>query len=122
MFPLSLTLAIMFRLIPGSTIGVETIFPQTKPDQLRSNPQSAAGVEIDEGNRSAHANRWPEAIQAYQRAVELDPSSATAYGNLGHVYGQMGRFQEAVVALQRAISLSPENAVFKYNLGNTLLK
>jgi tetratricopeptide (TPR) repeat protein len=50
------------------------------------------------------------------------PLRRLAYGNLGHVYTEMGQFNEAITMLQRGIALQSEKAVFRYNLGNVYLK
>ncbi|MCM3901381.1 MAG: tetratricopeptide repeat protein [Pyrinomonadaceae bacterium] len=72
----------------------------TKPYQKYSTPKNYAETLIEEGNRWAKAGRWPEAVEAYKRAVELDPCVALAYGNLGDAYTQLGRYQEASASLQ----------------------
>ena len=84
--------------------------------------ESASLAEIAIGNNCTIAGRWSEAVAAYQRAIELDPRSATAYGNLGHAYTQINQLEDAHNSLQRAVALAPKSAVYAYNLGNVQLK
>jgi TolB-like protein/DNA-binding winged helix-turn-helix (wHTH) protein/Flp pilus assembly protein TadD len=50
---------------------------------------------------------WPAAETALRRAVELDPSNATAHVVLGHLLSQMGRDGEAETLMRRARELEP---------------
>jgi TolB-like protein/Tfp pilus assembly protein PilF len=53
--------------------------------------------------------RLPEAIAATRKAIELDPLSSSAWGNLGAIYlSNPDQFREAREALDRALSINPE--------------
>lgn len=51
------------------------------------------------------------AIRAFRRATELQPSSATAYFNLGSIYQQYGQHQAAVSAFRQVLSLDPTHSL-----------
>ena len=51
--------------------------------------------------------RTEESIAAFRRAVELNPNSATAHGDLGHGLAFAGQDREAIAQAQDAIRLSP---------------
>ena len=57
------------------------------------------------------------AIQAYQKAIELNPASIEAYNNLGIIYQEMGDFGRAVEAYQKAIEINPQYEKAYNNLG-----
>ncbi len=59
-----------------------------------------------------------EVIQAYERAIELDPSSAGALVNLGTVYFHLRKWDEAENFYRRALTADPEYALAYFNLGN----
>jgi tetratricopeptide (TPR) repeat protein len=59
-----------------------------------------------------------EAITAYQRALDLDPSLAAAHTNLGNLFYGQGRQQEARRAYEMACALEPEQPQARYNLAN----
>jgi tetratricopeptide (TPR) repeat protein len=51
------------------------------------------------------AAKWDEAIQAYSKAVELDPKLGRAYAGLAVVYFNQGQRQKAEPYFQKAMSL-----------------
>jgi serine/threonine-protein kinase len=54
--------------------------------------------------------RIPEAIDAYERVLELDPLRSSAFVNLGQLYTATGRYADARRLLTRALELNPSNA------------
>lgn len=64
----------------------------------------------------------PQAIDALQRAVRLDPNQAEVHHDLGVVLRRAGRLDEAVGSLVRAIAVKADLAPAHMNLGNTLLE
>ncbi|MBW2735251.1 MAG: tetratricopeptide repeat protein [Deltaproteobacteria bacterium] len=58
------------------------------------------------------------AIDAYEKALELDPSLAAAQTNLGNIHYRQGRAQAALRCYQGAIALNPEQPEALYNLAN----
>ncbi|HSG48542.1 MAG TPA: tetratricopeptide repeat protein, partial [Longimicrobiales bacterium] len=61
-----------------------------------------------------------EAIDAYRRALELDPSHSDAHLNMGRLLHEAGRIEEAEEHYRRAVSADPESARAFYNLGVAL--
>jgi tetratricopeptide (TPR) repeat protein len=83
------------------------------------------------GNYVAHNNlgillaergRFAEAIERYQRALEIRPDYVEAHNNLGIVLAGQGRSAEAVEHYQRALEIKPAYPEAHYNLGNFLAK
>jgi tetratricopeptide (TPR) repeat protein len=62
----------------------------------------------------------PQAIENYQRVVELAPDWIEAHINLGVAYYQMGQLSDARDAFVAAVGLDPLNGISRYNLGCTL--
>ena len=60
------------------------------------------------------------AINAYKRALELDPDCAAVHHSLGFAYYKEGKFDLARDALQKAIELNPLNANYHYVFGQLL--
>jgi tetratricopeptide (TPR) repeat protein len=63
-----------------------------------------------------------EALRSFSTAVALQPQSAAAHFNLGHVLAQQGRLAEAAAALQRATQLQPDYAQAHAYLGAVLVQ
>ena len=58
-----------------------------------------------------------EAVDSYQRSLELEPRSAEVYLSLGHAYLKLKNNQEAGKAFKQATRLNPEMAEAHYGLG-----
>lgn len=62
----------------------------------------------------------PQAIQNYQRVVDLAPNWIEAHINLGVAYYQLGQLTDARNAFLTAVQIDPLNGISRYNLGCTL--
>lgn len=71
------------------------------------------GLELERAGAA-----FEEIVQAYQRAVELDPASVGAWVNLGTVYFYRRDWQEAERCYRRALEIEPGYALAHFNLGN----
>jgi len=58
-----------------------------------------------------------EAIQAYHRALELDPAMTDAHVNLGRLYGETRDFARAEAHYRAAILATPADPLPWFNLG-----
>ena len=58
-----------------------------------------------------------EAVEAFQRAIQVRPDSAEAYYGLGLSYGALGRMDMAVPYLEKATRLDPKNPEYRPPLG-----
>lgn len=108
------------------------------------------GAAVAEGDRLFDDNQTELAIDAYKRAIELDPDLADAYFKMGIAYAlieteavRMGTstvvpgevvgnklvktdsikmFEKAVVAYKKLLAKSPDDPVANFNLGRALNK
>jgi len=63
--------------------------------------------------------RTEEAVEEFQRAIDLNPNFATAHGYLGDVLSLDGQSDKAINYAERAIRMSPQdpqNAIFNMSL------
>jgi tetratricopeptide (TPR) repeat protein len=63
-----------------------------------------------------------EAMQHYERALELKPNDAEAYYNLGSALAAQGKLPEATKNYERALELKPDYAEVYNNLGVVLAR
>ena len=61
--------------------------------------------------------RYEESIALIERSLEVDPTQADWYSNLGIVLKAAGRLDDAIAAYGRAIALDPGHARARNNLG-----
>ncbi|MBT4932951.1 MAG: tetratricopeptide repeat protein [Rhodospirillaceae bacterium] len=72
------------------------------------------------GEQLAHQGRVEEAIEAFQKALQLDPKYADGHFNLGVLFRGQGKLDDAIQSYQRAIAIKPGHFDACYNLGNAL--
>jgi predicted O-linked N-acetylglucosamine transferase (SPINDLY family) len=63
-----------------------------------------------------------QAIQAYEKAIELNPKLFNAYGNLGNVYLAQNQIDKAEEIFRKSINANPFHFGGYVNLGNLLLE
>lgn len=87
-----------------------TITPvQADPGGNPSEPEgSEARVAYDQGMDYVRRAQWNLAIQAFLRAVNLEPRFVEAWTNLGFSYRKAGDNQKALGAYRRALELRPD--------------
>lgn len=71
------------------------------------------GLDLEAGGAPAK-----EVIEAYEKAIELDPHSTGALVNLGTVYFNARNFAKAEFYYRQATQVDPEYALAHFDLGN----
>jgi Tfp pilus assembly protein PilF len=74
-------------------------------------------IHFNLGVESYHRREISKAVQAYQKAVEIDPNYIEAYNNLGVIYQELGNFDKALQAYQKALEINPRYEKTLNNLG-----
>ena len=82
---------------------------------LLADRRSEARAQVDFGIELAQKQLWKEAEFRWEKAVELDPTYAAAWNNLGIAYEQQGKFDEAKKAYDRARTIDPKNTLILQN-------
>jgi len=72
------------------------------------------------GNAYFREQRFAEAIEAYEKALELDPDEKRALMGLGMAYEEKYRFSEAAALYQKVVAMDPDNARAHYLLARAL--
>ncbi|MEW6208016.1 MAG: protein kinase [Acidobacteriota bacterium] len=88
---------------------------------------AARAIALDESLAEAHASlayvkfyydrEWAEAEKEFRRALELNPSYATAHHWLALELAAMGRHDEAIEEIRRAENLDPRSSIIKAAIG-----
>jgi len=64
--------------------------------------------------------QMPEALDCFQKSLEINPDDADTFYNLGNVFIKMGRVDEAINNYRRSLAIDPNNAEALGNLGSAL--
>ncbi|MBQ9688401.1 tetratricopeptide repeat protein [bacterium] len=76
----------------------------------------------DRGLAKHRLERYFEAIQDFDKAIELNPNNASAYVNRGLAKSLLGHHSEGINDIDKAIELDPNNASAYYFRGATNLR
>ena len=78
----------------------------------------AAELHTTQGTIYRSLGKFLEAIQPYERALELTPNSFIALNNVAVVKRDLGHLAESIDLFNKAIALEPNNGDLYYNRGN----
>ncbi len=106
---------ILFDFDAGELRNVKT-FPEHQEPANRLRESEALfqkGLEMEEAGAPIE-----QAVEAYQKVLELNPKAAGALVNLGTIYYRQRKFGEAEKYYRQAIEADPEYPLAQFNLGN----
>jgi tetratricopeptide (TPR) repeat protein len=104
----------------GSALSPRELYPKAKEAALKA-------LELDDKLAEAHASLafikdtydwdWAGAEKEYKRAIELNPSYASAHAWYAFIFAFKGRFEEAFAEIKRAEELDPLSLPIKTQIG-----
>ena len=74
------------------------------------------------GREHYQKNEYAEAVNAFEKAIELKPDYYEGYSSLGVVYSLLGEDELGISLINEAIKLTPSISYLHNNLGYALLK
>ncbi len=87
--------------------------------QISKNELSSKEI-ILEGNGHFYKKEYDEAIECYDRAMELDANNPEAWFDKGCALGKQKRYDEAIEWYDKAMEMKPDYAFGLNNKGNAL--
>ncbi|MGV8122932.1 MAG: tetratricopeptide repeat protein [Candidatus Xenobiia bacterium LiM19] len=75
-----------------------------------------------QGRQLFQDGKYDEAIAAYKKCIQMDPSFDYAYGSLAYLYYELKKYSEAVPLYKKAIELNPSDSFYYSELGMTYVK
>src|SRR5262249_14321673 len=72
------------------------------------------------GHALTHLHEYAEALESYERVIQLRPNDAAGYAHRSTALRHLGRLDEAIVDADRALELDPENVAALNNRGYAL--
>jgi len=90
--------------------------PKQQKEYATAVKELSATDWFDKGLNFHKSGNYKEAINAYTKAIELNPQGANAYGARGVAYDGLGNYQQAINDLNKAIQLDTADAWWFYNV------
>lgn len=113
----ALTGQMLFNFETSELGGLTTFAPKPAPDRVTAERQAETffqqGLALEETGAPIE-----QAIDAYRKAIELNPAAAGALVNLGTIYYRQRKYAEAERHYERAIEVDSNYPLAHYNLGN----
>ena len=94
------------------------LWSQSQQVELAQNNVNEFIQAHNKGLSLLEENQFPAALEHFERALTIEPTSYEGHHNKGMVLEKMGRLQEAVSHYQQAIEYCPESSRTFNNLGN----
>ena len=85
-------------------------------DQLEQHESSHVRAQYLRGQALRLMERYPQAVDAFEKAFAIDPSSVHVLLSMAWCYKRMGHLNLAIEALEDGLVLDPERAIVHYNL------
>lgn len=82
-----------------------------------TNPEDARGY-LNLGKEYSRQQRYDEAIEAYRRAIAIEPGLDEAYSALGAAYFNKKEYSSALPWMKRRVELAPDDSLRQFDLGN----
>ena len=111
---------------PLSKFDADSSLPSGARYTYKSPAKPAAGSRAEaerafaQGVQAQQTQHLPEALQAYRRALQADPSYFDAWYNFGLAATEAGNFQSALSAYETALALRPDSLDARYNFALVL--
>ena len=82
----------------------------------------ASQLHYNLGKVYSDLQRYPEAIAAYRRALQINPKNIAAQCNVGGMLEHSGEYSQAIAAYRKAIRINPSHPEAHNNLGLILMQ
>jgi tetratricopeptide (TPR) repeat protein len=93
----------------GSRAVADLVLSAAGTSQTKEALANIAGLKktFAEGVEASGAGRYAEAIAKFNQGIELDPTCAECYYNIGYGYAQMKDYDKAEAAFKKVIEFNP---------------
>ena len=68
------------------------------------------------GDSLQRSKKYPEAVEAYERALAAKPTIIEVYSALSQLYQRLNRFNDAIATAQKGLKINPEDGILYIGL------
>jgi tetratricopeptide (TPR) repeat protein len=91
-------------------------------DKISENFLESKNYYIRVGDNEMHFGNHKAALEAYNKAIQLNPNDCIAYNNRGILKIKTGKIDEALIDFNKAIQINPKDYNSYANIGNAKLE
>ncbi len=107
--------------MPDPQVQAESTQMITKfKEEVRQNPANAAAW-IQLGHLYFDGNAYAQAIDAYEKALQIEPDNPDVMTDLGIMYRRKGEPDKAVTIFSHVITIAPKHENARFNKGIVML-
>ncbi len=89
---------------------------------LQNNSQKTANDYFNQGNQFKQSEQYQDAVEAYEKAIELNPNFSWYYHNLAEVFFELEEWEKASNCFHKACEINPNSEWSFYQLGEVLVQ
>lgn len=115
----SVTLAMGMRVSSAADLRITGIAQQLEKKMIANTVQLSAEDWFEKGCKFQDKQDLENAIQAFNKAIQLNIKFAEAYNNRGNAYADTKEYDLAIADYNTAIEINPKDADYYYNRGTT---
>ncbi len=93
---------------------------QSLEQEIQKHPDNVE-LRIQLGNSYFDSNMFQKAVDAYQKATEIDPNNANVLTDMGVMYRRLKQPEKALEAFDKAASVDPSHESCRFNKGIVLM-
>jgi tetratricopeptide (TPR) repeat protein len=91
----------------GETIEALTERIEKLEREIKAKAEKTVGQWLEDGNADYASGNYQDAIEAYSKAIELDPECVPTYLGRGITYLSLNEFKKALADCSKAVELDP---------------
>ena len=99
---------------PAKAVALASQYAAANPNRTQAHFLYASAL--------ATTKKFDQALEEYQKVIQVEPSSMLAYIQMGHIYELTNRLDDAAGAYQKALQIQPNSPLANNYLGNLYVR
>ena len=91
--------------------------PAPRPGPTATARPPSTDILVKQGDDLYAAKRYREALQPYQKAIDINPNLPNVQYRIGWIYNDIEEYEDAIEALNATLRIRPSDAFANYELG-----